>query len=30
MLNPNEFKHVQKQITDIDNETGELILKPLP
>lgn len=30
MLNQNEFKHVQKQITDIDNETGELILKPLP
>jgi len=29
MLNQNEFKHVQKQITAIDNETGELILKPL-
>lgn len=28
MLNRDEFKHVQKQLTDIDNETGELILKP--
>jgi hypothetical protein len=28
MLNRDEFKHVQKQTTDIDNETGELILKP--
>ena len=29
MLNQNQFKHVQKQVTDIDNETGELILKSL-
>ncbi len=29
MLNHDGFKHVQKQIADIDNETGELILKPL-
>jgi hypothetical protein len=29
MLNKPEFKDVQKQIADIDNETGELILKPL-
>ena len=29
MLNQDEFKHVQKQTTFIDNETGELILKPL-
>ncbi len=28
MLNQGEFKHVQKQTTEIDNETGELILKP--
>lgn len=29
MLNQDEFRHVQKQVTAIDNETGELILKPL-
>jgi len=28
MLNRDEFKYVQKQTMDIDNETGELILKP--
>lgn len=28
MLNQNGFKHVQTQATTIDNETGELILKP--
>jgi hypothetical protein len=30
MLNQNEFKNVQKQTTDIDNETGGLILKQYP
>ena len=30
MLDKNEFKRVRKEIADIDNETGELILKPLP
>ena len=29
MLNQAEFKHVQKQTTAIDSETGELNLKPL-
>jgi hypothetical protein len=30
LLNQDQFKHVQKETTFIDNETGELKLKPLP
>jgi len=30
MLAQEDFKNVKKQITDIDHETGELILKPFP
>lgn len=29
MLDTNEFERVRKEIADIDNKTGELILKPL-
>lgn len=29
MLGREEFKHVQKQVTDIDPQTGEMVLNPL-
>lgn len=29
MLEKNEFERVRKEVADIDNETGELILKPI-